>query len=89
MFLFTKIRDRDTSSKDFLSYSKRIMQLLAKEAIPLLPTTLYTVTTPTDAPYTGQLSIANTDPDMVCAVSIICAGDSLLESVHEMYPEFE
>ena len=84
--LFTKIRDRDTSSKDFVNYSKRIMRLLAEEAVALLPTSPYTVTTPTDAPYIGQLSLADTDPDRVCAVSIVRAGDSLLESVREIAP---
>lgn len=84
--LFTKVRDKCTSSTDFVIYSKRIMRLLAEEAISLLPATPYTVTTPTNAPYTGQLSVADTDPDMVCAVSIIRAGDSLLESVRDIVP---
>ena len=88
--LFTKIRDRDTSSKDFVTYSKRIMRLLAEEAIATLPgddgTTPYTVMTPTNVPYIGQLSIVDTNPDMVCAVSIVRAGDSLLESVRDIAP---
>ena len=87
--LFTKIRDRDTSSKDFVTYSKRIMRLLAEEAIAYLPgdgTTPYTVMTPTNVPYVGQLSIVDTNPDMVCAVSIVRAGDSLLESVRDIAP---
>jgi uracil phosphoribosyltransferase len=88
--LFTKIRDRDTSSKDFVTYSKRIMRLLAEEAIAYLPgndgTTPYTVMTPTNVPYIGQLSIVDTNPDMVCAVSIVRAGDSLLESVRDIAP---
>ncbi|KAL3822253.1 hypothetical protein ACHAXA_005886 [Cyclostephanos tholiformis] len=84
--LFTKIRDRDTTSKDFVHYSKRIMRLLAEEAIALLPTLPYTVITPTNVSFIGQISVADTDPDMVCVVSIIRAGDSLLESIREIIP---
>ena len=84
--LFTKIRDRDTSSKDFVTYSKRIMRLLAEEAIAYVGTTPYRVMTPTNVPYAGLLSIVDTNPDMVCAVSIVRAGDSLLESVRDISP---
>lgn len=62
------------------------MRLLAEEAVASLPTISRTVTTPTNAPYKGQLSIADTDPDQCCAVSIVRAGDSLLESVREIAP---
>jgi len=84
--LFTKIRDKETTSVEFVSYSKRLMRLLAEEAIAHLPTTPHTVTTPTSSPYHGHLSITDTDPSSVCAVSIIRAGDSLLESVREIVP---
>ena len=62
------------------------MRLLAEEALANLPSNQCTVTTPTDAPYHGTLSVAETDPDNVCAVSIVRAGDSLLESVREIAP---
>ena len=62
------------------------MRLLAEDAVAHLPTTPCTITTPTDAPCHGQLSIADTDPHNVCAVSIVRAGDSLLESVREISP---
>lgn len=84
--LFTKIRDRETSSKDFVMYSKRIMRLLAEEAIAYIGSIPCRVMTPTNAPYAGLLSIVDTNPDMVCAVSIIRAGDSLLESVRDIAP---
>lgn len=84
--LFTKIRDRETSSKDFVTYSKRIMRLLAEEAIAYVGTIPYRVMTPTNVPYAGLLSIVDTNPDMVCAVSIVRAGDSLLESVRDIAP---
>ena len=62
------------------------MRLLAEEALASLPSNQCTVTTPTDAPYHGTLSVAETNPDNVCAVSIVRAGDSLLESVREIVP---
>ncbi|EED93951.1 probable uracil phosphoribosyltransferase [Thalassiosira pseudonana CCMP1335] len=84
--LFTKIRDEQTNAADFVNYSKRAMRLLAEETISYLPATPHTVTTPTNVPYHGQLSIVDTDPDKVCAVSIVRAGDSLLESFREIIP---
>lgn len=84
--LFTKIRDKDTTSAEFVFYSKRLMRLLAEEAIAHLPTNSHTVNTPTNAPYHGTLSVADANPDDVCAVSIVRAGDSLLESVREIAP---
>ena len=62
------------------------MRLLAEEAITYLPTSPLTITTPTNAKYEGQLSLADTNPDSICAVSIVRAGDSLLESVREILP---
>ena len=62
------------------------MRLLAEEAVAHLPSSPRTIMTPTDAPYDGQLSVADTNPDGICAVSIVRAGDSLLESVREIVP---
>ena len=62
------------------------MRLLAEESVARLPASRHTVTTPTNVDYDGELSIADTDPNMVCAVSIVRAGDSLLESVREIVP---
>mmetsp|Transcript_2498 Transcript_2498/g.3542 ORF Transcript_2498/g.3542 Transcript_2498/m.3542 type:complete len:223 (-) Transcript_2498:213-881(-) len=84
--LFTKIRDRETNSRDFVHYSKRVMRILAEEAAAYLPTLPQAVTTPTNAIYNGRLSILDTNPDDVCAVSIVRAGDSLLECVREIAP---
>mmetsp|Transcript_15818 Transcript_15818/g.24602 ORF Transcript_15818/g.24602 Transcript_15818/m.24602 type:complete len:223 (+) Transcript_15818:72-740(+) len=84
--LFTKIRDRETNSQEFVHYSKRAMRILAEEAAAHLPTFSKAVTTPTNAIYNGHLSILDTNPDDVCAVSIVRAGDSLLECVREIAP---
>ncbi|KAL7528898.1 hypothetical protein ACHAWF_002757 [Thalassiosira exigua] len=84
--LFTKIRDKDTGPAEFVFYSKRLMRLLAEEAVAHLPSEAVAVTTPTDAPYAGTRSVVDADPDSVCAVSVVRAGDSLLESVREIAP---
>ena len=62
------------------------MRLLAEEAVAHLPTSPHAVTTPTNVIYNGELSILDTNPHDVCAVSIVRAGDSLLESVREIAP---
>ncbi|KAL3770104.1 hypothetical protein ACHAWU_009312 [Discostella pseudostelligera] len=84
--LFTKIRDKDTTSVEFVTYSKRLMRLLAEETLAHLPSTPHTITTPTDSKYEGELSIADTHPDKVCVVSVVRAGDSLLESFRDIVP---
>lgn len=84
--LFTKIRDENTSPAEFVQYSKRIMRLLAEDTAAALPAQSITVNTPTLVRYKGQLSIIDTNPEKVCLVSIIRAGDALLESFREIFP---
>lgn len=62
------------------------MRLLAEETLAHLPTTPQTITTPTNVTFEGELSIAETNPDKVCVVSVIRAGDSLLESFRNVVP---
>jgi uracil phosphoribosyltransferase len=62
------------------------MRLLAEETLAYLPSTPHTITTPTDSEYDGVLSIADTHPDKVCVVSVVRAGDSLLESFRDILP---
>eukprot|EP00566_Odontella_aurita_P027933 CAMPEP_0113556238 /NCGR_PEP_ID=MMETSP0015_2-20120614/17151_1 /TAXON_ID=2838 /ORGANISM="Odontella" /LENGTH=196 /DNA_ID=CAMNT_0000457583 /DNA_START=167 /DNA_END=757 /DNA_ORIENTATION=+ /assembly_acc=CAM_ASM_000160 len=75
------MRDVRTNSTEFAAYAKRAMRLLAEDAIAELPTKSVEITTPC-GPSTG-VEIAT---DNLCAVSIIRAGDSLLESVRECLP---
>lgn len=84
--LFTKLRDENISPSEFVYYSKRIMRLLVEETAASLPTKSLTINTPTNVEYTGQLSIIDTNPENVCLVSIIRAGDALLESFRELFP---
>eukprot|EP00617_Octactis_speculum_P024709 CAMPEP_0185765334 /NCGR_PEP_ID=MMETSP1174-20130828/28810_1 /TAXON_ID=35687 /ORGANISM="Dictyocha speculum, Strain CCMP1381" /LENGTH=223 /DNA_ID=CAMNT_0028448401 /DNA_START=14 /DNA_END=685 /DNA_ORIENTATION=- len=81
--LFTKIRDEETSSKDFAFFSTRIMRLLAEEVIGTLAVTEKTVT----CAGTGATFVGSTVPDKICAVSIIRAGDSLLEAFRTCSPD--
>jgi uracil phosphoribosyltransferase len=85
-FLLRLSQDKDTPSAEFIAYSKRLMRLLAEETLAKLPSTPHTVTTPTNATFAGELSIADTHPDQVCVISIVRAGDSLLESFRDLVP---
>lgn len=84
--LFTKIRDENTSAAEFVYYSKRIMRLLVEETVAVLPTEPHTINTPTNVEYNGRLSVIDANPENVCLVSIIRAGDALLESFRELFP---
>ena len=78
--------DQNTGAADFVHYSKRIMRLLVEETVSTLPTRSLTVSTPTNARYKGSISIIDSHPHKVCLVSIIRAGDALLESFRELFP---
>lgn len=80
--LYTRIRDRDTPCKDFVTYSDRLMRILVEEGIGALPSKPKTVITPTQAKYVGE----EVDEQNICAVSIIRAGDSLLDAVRRVLP---
>ena len=84
--VFGNPTDENTATADFVHYSKRIMRLLAEETSATFPTRSITVNTPTNIRYKGQLSIIDTNPENVCLVSIIRAGDALLESFRELFP---
>jgi uracil phosphoribosyltransferase len=79
--LFTRIRDKETSPKDFAFYADRLMTVLAEETIGELPQTPVTVYTPC-SPFNGEI----VNVDNLCAVSIIRAGDSLLECFRSCLP---
>mmetsp|Transcript_12221 Transcript_12221/g.18750 ORF Transcript_12221/g.18750 Transcript_12221/m.18750 type:complete len:225 (-) Transcript_12221:44-718(-) len=81
--LFTKMRDVNTSSKNFVKYSKRAMTLLAEEALAELPSKDIEIQTPC-GPCSGCESI---DMANACAVSIVRSGDALLESLRLLLPE--
>tara|TARA_B110000971_G_C19934854_1_gene465848 strand:- start:232 stop:882 length:651 start_codon:yes stop_codon:yes gene_type:complete len=82
--LFTTLRASSTQPAQFVSFAKRIHRLLVEEALASLPSRPKSITTPC-----GQFEgceIPALTNDSVVAVSIIRAGDSLLESVREVLP---
>mmetsp|Transcript_4190 Transcript_4190/g.4598 ORF Transcript_4190/g.4598 Transcript_4190/m.4598 type:complete len:225 (+) Transcript_4190:199-873(+) len=80
--LFTKIRDVNTKPVEFAFYAKRLMRILSEDAIGELPSNLSKIETPC-GPCEGVITM---DPNDICAVSIVRAGDSLLEVVREILP---
>jgi uracil phosphoribosyltransferase len=81
--LFTKIRDENTKPEEFVSYSQRIMRILAEEGIASLPASTKEIKCMgTGASFIGEeIDISN-----ACAVSVVRAGDSLLEAVRACSP---
>jgi len=82
--LFTKIRDVRTSSADFVIYAKRLGRILVEDALTEIPTEEICIETPCGK-YDGVITpyIENNN---ICAVSILRAGNCLLESVLECLP---
>mmetsp|Transcript_3525 Transcript_3525/g.8922 ORF Transcript_3525/g.8922 Transcript_3525/m.8922 type:complete len:217 (+) Transcript_3525:48-698(+) len=80
--LFTVIRDEDTPHPVFAEHARRLTRILAEEGIAQLPKTRRTVMTPCGE-YAG---VDLPDPSSVCAVSIVRAGDALLEAVRDVWP---
>ena len=81
--LFTKIRDEKTSVFDFRKYSKRAMHVICEEGIGCMDPTPIEVKCPTQEMFAGEV----VDVTNVVAVSIIRAGDSLLDVFLEIMPE--
>ena len=82
--LFTKIRDVSTSAQDFVFYARRIMRILAEDAIACLPHESVAISTPCAPTFVGSKMAL--DQHKVCIVSILRAGDSLMEVVRESLP---
>merc|ERR1711990_598111 len=80
-FLFSKIRDVKTKQKEFSFYSMRIMKLIAEDAIALIGGNECEIETPC-----GTWSGIDIKEEEACAVSIIRAGDSMLEAVRSIVP---
>jgi uracil phosphoribosyltransferase len=79
--LFTKIRDQTTPPAQFAQYADRLMTILAEETVAEIAVNPVTVQTPVAA-FEG----VEIDVNDLCAVSIIRAGDSLLDCVRKILP---
>ncbi|KAH9305108.1 hypothetical protein KI387_009512, partial [Taxus chinensis] len=70
--MHTLIRDRQTTTHDFVFYSDRLIRLVVENGLGHLPFTEKQVITPTDSVYTGVDFCKK-----LCGVSIIRSGESM------------
>lgn len=78
---FTKIRDSQTGTAEFCFYSNKIILRLILKSFDLLP--LYekvSIETPIESCQGSSML------DLVCAVSIMRAGDSMVDVARQLYP---
>ncbi|KAJ6576473.1 armadillo/beta-catenin/plakoglobin [Mycena vulgaris] len=71
--IFTILRSHTSSHQDFIFFVDRLSTLLMEYALQYLPYVAKTVTTPTEATFTGQAFSAK----YVCGVSILRSGGAL------------
>ena len=81
--LFTKIRDSKTERTEFTTYASRLMRVICEEGLTYIQPTAKTVDTPTNSTYDG----IDIDQKSIVAVSIIRAGESMLDSFMAVAPE--
>jgi len=84
--LFTKLRDINTSSEDFVKYAKRLMRILVEDALGELSNTSDSPIDVIQTPCGSYSGIQPIDPKDICLVSIVRSGDALLESAREILP---
>ena len=81
--LLSKISDKNTGYKDFMIYGDRLMTILAEEALAIIPSVApQDIVTPSGI-FKG---LEDTRTKQLCAVSIIRAGDTLLEAFRKLEP---
>lgn len=81
--LYTKIRDQNTNKVDFVKYATRIMVMISEEGLSYIQPKDIKVTTPPGQIFDG----CEIDVNNVVVVSIIRAGDSLLDAFLSVAPE--
>lgn len=81
--LFTIIRDKNTNRDQYVRYSRRLMSIICEEGLSCVNPIPLTVITPTGNEYHGSYI----DHNSIVAVSIIRAGDSMLDTFLEICPE--
>eukprot|EP00743_Colponemidia_sp_Colp-15_P003829 GILK01004131.1.p1 GENE.GILK01004131.1~~GILK01004131.1.p1 ORF type:complete len:229 (-),score=38.98 GILK01004131.1:261-947(-) len=82
LLLLTKLRDVETQGVDFVFYANRLLRLLVEEALGHLPSAPKVVSTPTGVSYHGRELLSK----KLCAVSILRAGDSMIQEVRTCLP---
>lgn len=83
--LWTIIRNRETPPNVFRSYARRLMRVIAEEGLSYVNPIPVTITTPVGPEHVYK-GIQN-DLSSIVVVSIIRAGDSLLDVIMELVPE--
>ena len=82
-YLLTKLRDKKTSTKDFMIHGDRLMRILAEEALASLPNIGYGVV---NTPCGKAIGLVEKEELKLCVVSIPRSGDILQEAVRQIYP---
>eukprot|EP00794_Sanderia_malayensis_P003069 gene3069-3533_t len=82
-YLLTKLRNKDTTAKDFMIYGDRLMRILAEEALASLPNIDYGEV---DTPCGKAVGLVKKGKEKVCVVSIPRSGDILQEAVRQIKP---
>ena len=80
--LFTVLRDTNTKSCEFRRHADRIHRIVVEEGLAHLPQLSVTVQTPCGE-YAGTRGPGDQE---LCVVSIIRAGDSLMQAVIDVIP---
>ena len=75
--LFSKIRDRRTSSNDFARYSRRLMKVICEEGLACIDPLSVDIITPTNSSYIGK----EVNEENLVAISIIRAGTTYFSTV--------
>jgi uracil phosphoribosyltransferase len=81
-YLYTIIRNKNTKMKDFIYYSKNIIEILMHEIFEIIPMKNKNITTSTNSKFKGL----NLD-EKICGVSILRSGDSMEESFRSIFPK--
>jgi len=82
--LFSKLRDEKSTTATFVYYANRLMRILAEEGIAHLPSVEKEIQTPC-----GMFKGVEINEDNCIVVSIIRAGDSLLDAVRFCLPSVQ
>ena len=82
--LSSRLRDKTTSTKDFMLNADRLMAVLAEEALSMIPSVKQKhIETPTGI-FRGLEDTGSTEK--LCVVSIVRSGDILQEAVRKLSP---
>lgn len=81
--LLTPLRAAETGKAEFVSYAKRLMSIICEEGLSYLESQPVALVTPTQTPFIG----CRINQDEVVAVSIVRAGDSMLDVFLGIAPE--